>query len=136
MTMLDRMLDTSTGVILEGTLKLPSSTNAPPVGLFVQQRDELGAAILVLPGGLTEFGPMRPDGSGFQGEHRADREWKFGPTARFRLLLRGTLLEFYLDDLLMQCYSLTQPATGRIGLISAGNADAFAELQTCTVKLR
>ncbi len=135
-TMLDRMLDTSTGVILEGTLKLPPSTNAPPVGLFLQLRDELGAAILVLPGGLTEFGPMRPDGSGFQGEHRADREWKFGPTARFRLLLRGTLLEFYLDDLLMQCYSLTQPATGRIGLISAGNADAFAELQTCTVKLR
>jgi hypothetical protein len=42
----------------------------------------------------------------------------------------GSLLEFYLDDLLLQCYSLPHAATGQIGLIGllAGrNVEAFAD---------
>ena len=39
------------------------------------------------------------------------------PTARFRLLLKHSLLEFYLDDLLIECFSLPEPATGRIGVV-------------------
>jgi hypothetical protein len=44
----------------------------------------------------------------------------FGKPARFRLLLKHSLLEFYLDDILIECFSLPQDATGRIGLIGAG----------------
>ena len=57
------------------------------------------------------------------------REWAFGRTARFRLLLKGSLVEFYLDDLLMQCYSLPQMATGRIGLIQGGHNGAIDDLR-------
>ena len=117
------------GLILEGTLKLPTTGAATPVGLFLAQGKESGTAILVHAGGVTEFGPMRPDGAGFKAEHRVDREWKFGETARFRLLLKGSLTEFYLDDLLMQCYSLPQEATGQIGLLEARDPDALSGLQ-------
>lgn len=121
--------DTGHGLILEGTLQLPVSPDSPPVGLFVAHGHDAGTAILVQAGGLTELGPMRADGTGFKAEHRIDREWKFGPTVRFRLLLKGSLLEFYLDDLLLQCYSLPQQATGRIALLPASDPAAVTGLR-------
>ena len=127
--MLASEFDTRHGLVLEGTLKLPVSQESPPVGLFLAQGNDSGTAIVVHAGGLTELGPMRTDGTGFKAENRIDREWKFGPTVRFRLLLKGSLTEFYLDDLLMQCYSLPQPATGRIALLPAGDPAAVTALQ-------
>jgi hypothetical protein len=127
--MFENGFDTSAGLILEGTLKLPAAEDSQPVGLFISQDEGAGMAILVHAGGVTEFGPMRSDGAGFQAEHRVDREWRFGPTVRFCLLLKGSLLEFYLDDLLMQCYSLGHTASGKIGLLSGGDASAFANLK-------
>ena len=121
--------DPNAGLIIEGVLDLPASTNASPVGLFIQALDEAGTGILVRAGGITEFGSMDASGADFKAEQRVDREWKFGPTPRFRLLLKGSLLEFYLDDLLMQCYSLPYPANGRIGLLSSGTADSFADVK-------
>jgi hypothetical protein len=127
--MLAGSFDTSAGLILEGTLKLPPAKDSQPVGLFISQGQDAAAAVLVRAGGVTEFGPIRPDGTGFQAEQRVDREWGFGATARFRLLLKGSLLEFYLDDLLMQCFSMVHAADGRIGLLSGGDASAFASLK-------
>jgi hypothetical protein len=60
---------------------------------------------------------MLADGSGFKVEKRVDREMTFGKPAAFRLLLKHSLLEFYLDDVLIECFSLPGNATGRIGFI-------------------
>ena len=68
------------------------------------------------------MGPIQPDGTGFQAEEKADREMTFGRPARFRLLVKHSLIEFYLDDVLMECYSLPQDANGRIGLIGGDRA--------------
>ena len=38
----------------------------------------------------------------------------------FRLLTRQYMLEFYLDDRLIQCYSIPERATGRIGFVVQG----------------
>ena len=38
------------------------------------------------------------------------------------------LAEFYLDDILIQCFSLPSSATGRIGLIDGGDPSALGEL--------
>jgi hypothetical protein len=127
--MLASSFETSAGLILEGTLKLPLAKDSQPVGLFISQGQGAGAAILVQAGGVTEFGPIRPAGTGFQAEQRVDREWKFGTTARFRLLLKGSLVEFYLDDLLMQCFSMVHAADGKIGLLWGGDASTFASLK-------
>ena len=127
-TLLESEFDVSNGLVLEGTLKLPASKESQPVGLFIAHDNDSGTGIRVHAGGATEFGSMHADGTGFKAEQNVDREWGFGATARFRLLLKGSLIEFYLDDLLMQCYSLPQQATGRIGLLQAGDPAALTAL--------
>jgi len=132
------------GLVLEGTLKLPTTKDAKPVGLFLAHGNDSGTAILVRAGGVTEFGAMRADGSRFRisppgptdvfgsGKRvriRGHRDWSFGSTARFRLLLKGSLCEFYLDDLLMQVYSLPQEATGHIGILHGGDPTAITALK-------
>ena len=127
--MIEPEFDPRRGLILEGTLKLPASKESPPVGLFLAQGNDSGTAILVHAGGIAELGPMRADGTGFKAEDRIDRERPFGPTARFRLLLKGSLIEFYLEDLLIDCYSLPQGASGRIGILPAGDPAALTALK-------
>lgn len=127
--LVESALDVRRGVVLEGTLRLPESKESKPVGLLLDQGKGNGTAILVRAGGITELGPMNMDGTGFKAEHRVDREWVFNQTARFRLLLKGSLLEFYLDDLLMQCYSLAGDATGRVELVLDGRGDTLRDLK-------
>ena len=126
--MLESEFNVRQGLVLEGTVSLPASKEAKPVGLFIAQGNDSGTAILIHAAGITEVGPMRADGTGFKAEQRVDREWKFGQTARFRLLLKGSLLELYMDDLLMHCYSLPEEATGRIGLLQGGLNEAISNL--------
>ena len=49
------------------------------------------------------------------------RDWPFGESAHFRLLLKQSVLEFYLDDVYVQSYSLHHAATGRIGVFGHGS---------------
>jgi hypothetical protein len=126
--MLQAEFEVSAGLVLKGTIRLPGSREAPRVGLFLPHASDAGTAILVDHAGITELGPMRVDGTGFTAEHRIDREWRYGATVGFRLLVRESLIEFYLDDLLIQCYSLPQRSTGKIGLIRGGRGDAIGDL--------
>ena len=114
--MLSNTLDTSHGLLLEGSLTVPTD-NAAPVGLYLEHAPNVGVAIIVRPNGVTEFGPMREDGSEFKAENRVDRQATFTGEVPFRLLMKGSLLEFYLNDHLMQCWRLPSNSTGRIGLI-------------------
>ena len=116
--MLDNALDTNHGLVLEGTLDVPTARDGP-VGLYLEYAASAGVAIIVRPGGVTELGPMRQDGSGFRPETRVDRQATFAGAVQFRLLLKGSLFEFYLNDHLVQCWRLPTSATGRIGLIRA-----------------
>ncbi|MHB8865587.1 MAG: LamG-like jellyroll fold domain-containing protein [Pirellulaceae bacterium] len=116
-------LDTARGVIVEGTLKFPVGAEAKPHGLYVECGLEQGVAILVAASGTTEIGPIRGDGTGFTCEKQVDRQWPFGLQASFRLLIKHSLLEFYLDDLLIECFSLPEPATGRIGVMGSEAED-------------
>lgn len=121
LVMLDGELPADDGVIVEGILPIPADADSQAAGVYIETAESKGTAILVRSGGVTEFGPMQADCTGFKSDLRADREMTFGTTARFRLALKGWLLEFYLDDILMECYSLPSRATGRVGLIGAAN---------------
>ena len=127
---LDTDFDLASGIILEGILPLPVADDARPSGLYIEHGNGVGTAILVRADGVAEIGPMAADGSGFKAENRINREMDFGPAPRFRLLLKHSLLEFYLGDVLIQCYSLPEPATGRIGLIQGGAKEAARELKS------
>lgn len=116
-TMLANRFDVKRGLLLEGTLDPPTVRGRERRGLYVECAQNGGAAILVHADGLVELGPMQADGSGFMAEKTVDREMALGKPAKFRLLLKHSLLEFYLDDVLIECFSLPQDSTGRIGLI-------------------
>jgi hypothetical protein len=112
-------LDFKKGLILEGRLPIPQGEGEPPVGLFLEAPgSERGTAIRIGVSGVTQFGKCKSDGSEFEVAKTVNREWPFGPTARFRLLWQGFLLEFYLDDLLIEVYRLPLPTSGRIGVWS------------------
>jgi len=121
-------LDVDQGVILEGILAVPEGKNSPPNGLYIECEEGQGSAILVGFNGVVDLGTMQADGSGFESEKHVDREMFFGKQVSFRLLLKHSLLEFYMGDILMECFSLPRKATGRIGLIQGSGQDAVRDI--------
>jgi len=113
-------LDADHGAIVEGALTMPTGVTDDPVGLYIECTGDVGAAVRVHPSGRVELGTMAPDGTGLQVEKSVDRQMAWRTPAAFRLLLKRELLEFYLDDVLIECYSLPRPATGRIGSLGDG----------------
>jgi hypothetical protein len=79
--------------------------------------------------GAAELGSIRANGTEFKAEKRVDREMTFGRPATFRLLLKETLLEFYLDDILIECFSLPADANGRIGLIRGTDSRSIGKVK-------
>ena len=120
--MLENTFAVDRGMILEGEMTLPN-------GLYIECEQDQGAAIMIDADGAAELGQINRDGSGFQSEKQVDREMSFGEPARFRLLLEHSLLEFYLDDILIECFSLPVRTTGRIGMVRSGDPCDLGQLQ-------
>jgi hypothetical protein len=57
------------------------------------------------------------------------RQISYGANPHFRLLLKGSLLEFYINDLLEQCYAMPDNATGKIGFIHNGNPESVSRVK-------
>ncbi len=126
--MLGQKLDAAAGFVLEGRLSLPKPLGAQR-GLYIEHGKSDGTAILFHSDGRAELGSMRADGTGLKPEKTVDREMRFDTPARFRLIMKGSLLEVYLNDYLIECYSLPSPATGRIGLIPGNQWNSIGALK-------
>jgi len=127
--MLGNTFDVAAGLILEGRLTLPEAPGLRRRGLYVECGRDEGVAILLNAAAQAELGAIKSDGSAFRPEKKVDRQMTFGAPARFRLLLKHSLLEFYLDDILIECFSLPAKATGRIGLLRGGKGDSIRDLK-------
>jgi len=46
------------------------------------------------------------DGANWKRRHGVNRKWKFGKTASIRLLMRRGMMEVYLDDHFMECWTM------------------------------
>ena len=128
--MLDRKFDASKGFILEGTMRLPKGKGQQRSGLYIECGNREGAAVLIDHSGVAELGSIQANGEDLkivernkrdqeQNPKRVDREMTFANPAKFRLLLQGPLMEFYLDDILIESFALPANATGRVGLINS-----------------
>jgi len=126
--MLSTTFDVDKGTILEGDVLLPEAAGVQH-GLFIECAGERGAAILVDSSGIAQLGVTNSDGTGFQSQITVDREVGFGRPTHFRLAFNYSLLEFYLDDVLIECFSTPGEATGRVGLASQGDREAFTNLK-------
>ena len=127
--LLKRNFDIQKGIILEGSMKIESiNKHCGGIGIFIEEEKEKlqGTAIVARTEGKTEIGPLKvsfihdqsylglssfnPDDI-VEGSIIADKD------NAFRLILRGAMVEFYIDDVLIQCHSLPVMPTGRIGLV-------------------
>jgi hypothetical protein len=126
--MLDPM-ETADGVIVEGEILLPPDPFAPRRGLYIEHEIGHGLAVLFDAQGRAELSLMEENGGACHVQARVDREVSFGSSARWRLVLEGCLAELYLDDILIECFSLPVGSTGRIGLIEGGELDAIRDLR-------
>jgi hypothetical protein len=126
--MLEEVLDTRDGLILQGQLVLPSTPFAPRRGFAIECGDDLLVTVLFDAHGRGEFSKSRRDGSGHEVVRWVDREVNFGRTVRLRVVLEHALMECYLVDILIDCFSLPTKATGRVGLITGGDANALFDL--------
>lgn len=130
MRMFANCFETQPGLILEGRFAKSKGTRFLSLnqGLYIETSPGRGVGILVS-GGLVRLGTIRGDATAFRMDSFINRQWSPGPQPRFRLLLRGDLIEFYLNDHLMQSYALPEPATGKLGLIHNGDPDCIDRLQ-------
>ncbi len=117
------------GVIVEGDIFLPPHSFAPRRGLYVEYEACRGVGILFDAQGRAELSLASEDGTSYQVLARIDREMAFRSPARWRLVVEDCLVEFYLDDVLIECFSLPCRATGRLGLIDGGESGAFRHLR-------
>ncbi len=102
-------VDPEVGIVLEGRL-------GPHGSLFVEEEAGQGTRLQTHPNGLVEIGNDSLEGGHFTPRETIDRQMDYGPERRFRLLLRSAMLEFYLNDYFIQCYTMDRPASGRIDL--------------------
>ena len=155
-TMMGNDFDTDSGIILEGTLDLLGcdvfkndrvdvfsdegkdilEKESPDLlignklsGIYIEYDEGIGTAFLVDLKGVTKYGSVKSDILTFNCHGHINREYKFESPARFRLLLKGPLMEFYFNDVLIQAHTMVRPATGKLGIITNGNKEILKDLK-------
>jgi hypothetical protein len=118
------------GTILEGSVNFNQTS-----GLVFESAGGTLTAIRLLSATATEAGPIQPDGTKFTAlpKQSVNRDLPAKPASRWRLLLRHSLVELYLDDVLFNVLSLPKAATGRIGFLN--NAVGISDLKVWTMTL-
>lgn len=124
----DSLLNISDGVIIEGTINL---LGADWSGIYLDSGDGKGCGILVGEGGKTRFVIMTAKHRIIQIDDEIKREWVFGERVEFRVLAKDSLLEFYLDDIYIQSYSLYANMTGHIDIYDPN--DVISDVVVWTV---
>jgi hypothetical protein len=132
---LDASVNVPRGTILEGVVTFPEDAEADRPGVEIDCAEGPAGAIQLVSSSSTAGGTRDPQGKWFHKDPRQgpDRQLPPKAQARFRLLVRHSLVELYLDDVLMNVYSLPKPASGRIGFLN--NASGISELKAWTMTL-
>ena len=98
-------------------------------GIYFEREDGGGEAVLLTPEGLTHFGRVNADGTGFEPYLTREIGKKPGAQARFRVVWRGDLAEIYLDDYHLYIMHLRRSPTGRLGFITSGGVDVMQNIK-------
>jgi hypothetical protein len=131
LVMLKNRFDVDQGLILEGSFQRLKGGRFLAVnqGLYVETAPGRGTALMILPHGVTQIGAMTAEDKQFRMDSFVNRMERYGTNPPFRLLLRNSQLEFYVNDRFIQCYSMPGNATGRIGIIHNGGPETIGELK-------
>ena len=75
---------------------------------------------------MVEYGSLSEEHTRFKMDGAVDRKISLQGSIHFRLIKKGRLTEFYLNDYLMHCYCLPEHNLEHIGLI--GPLNSFDEI--------
>ena len=141
-TLMREKFDIDRGIMLEGDISIfPSDRPWAGIGFYVEHEGEStnmfgnarvsgGTGILTQTRGRTEIGKMGSPSSGaFVPLHRFDTGIEPGKRHGFKLLFRRTMLEFYLDEMLVFCHSIEEKASGRLALIHEAGKAIFENIR-------
>jgi len=98
-------LDFGNGIVVEGTMTLPAGKEAEPASVKIRA-DKQNYLVRVLHDGSVDMGTIDADGANWKKRHGANRCWKFDKSVSLRLLMRRGMLELYLDDYFMECWTM------------------------------
>lgn len=145
--LLEPIFDIHQGIVLEGTVEIhkpPKRWSGAGIYIELEQTGEPheGIVIMAQTRGCTEVMTLKyrtaflNDKGAVTRVFRAEIGAEQGKKHRFRLLLRRTMTEFYLDDLLVQCYSLPGEPTGRIGIALESGRAVFENLRAWQMNIQ
>lgn len=125
---LDKKLDLRRTHVIEGTLEAASLQSAGDVrrGIFFDHGNG-GGQCLLLSREAVQFGEIKADGSDFKVRHTARRDLDLGPVLNFRLVIRGDMMELYVNDYLMNLKRVKW--NGQVGLVGADKDAAFKDIK-------
>jgi hypothetical protein len=74
----------------------------------------------------VQFGEIKADGSGFKVLQTSTRDLALGPVLKFRVVMKGDMMELYVNDYLMNLKRMK--CNGQIGFIGADKEIAFKNI--------
>ena len=99
------MLDFGRGVIIEADVPLPAGKDDETSEVLIRADDQR-YLIKLRRDGSVHMGTVEAGGAGWKRKHGADRKLKFGKTVSMRILMRRGMLELYIDDYFMECWTM------------------------------
>ena len=97
-------LDFNKGIVVEMDMTLPDENEKPVTLVF--KAVENNYAVRFNYNGVVEMGTMDSQGNHWKRTFGVNREWDFGKTVSARILARAGMLEVYLDDHFMECWTM------------------------------
>jgi hypothetical protein len=134
--LLNHSFNVRKGFVMEGKIKLPQAGEEQLPGIYLESGEKRPTVLQATAKGTSRIGTAKKDGSDFQlrkskivwcGPAEVDREMKFGPTVKFRLLVRKSMMEFYMDDILFHIRALKYAPTGKVGIV--GTRGSLSDLK-------
>jgi len=127
--------DLEHGIVLEAKLAAgPARGPLSGLGLFIEgERTNSGTLLMAQGDGRLTVGGY--DGYAFKPEDAKPLALPADRTTRWRLLLRGAHVELYVDDALIQCYTLVHAAGGRIGFVVEAGVATVTDVRVWEMSL-
>ncbi|NQU22555.1 MAG: hypothetical protein HQ567_14855 [Candidatus Nealsonbacteria bacterium] len=114
--MIEHEIAVQTGCILEATYQSPTKDANTKPCLFIDCENGDHVAVQVHTDGTVAMGLLAKDGRTLKVHHRANRLISLDKSVRLRLMLKDSLFEFYLNDVLMDCFRMPSMSNGKLGV--------------------
>ena len=126
--MLEAKLDLSRTNVIEGTMAEASSPAAGggKRGIYLDQGNGRGWCLLPAREAV-QFGEIKADGSDFKVRQTSSRDLDLGAVLKFRVIIRGDMMELYINDYLMNLKRVA--CNGQVGFMGADDEGAFKNVK-------